>query len=124
MFNSLKDAKKDDTVGISHSIVSSGGKLGYHVASIEKNVSAHVHMEGDEIYHILEGEGEMMIGKAVVERGEVIDVDWEKSYPVKKNDVFNIPEGYAHTLKNTPNSDLIIGFICPHTHLTTDRFIV
>ncbi len=54
---SLKNAIKDPLVGIPHSQVSKGLQLGYHVASIENMVSPHVHLEGDEIYHILEGEG-------------------------------------------------------------------
>lgn len=120
----LKGAPEDLTVKIKHAPVVEGKYIGYHVAEINQQVQAHVHRTGDELYHVLKGKGLMYVGKVDFEGDKPVKVEWETPVSVKPNDVFNIPEGYAHSLQNAGGKPLIIGFICPHTHLTTDRYII
>ncbi len=121
----LKEAKEDETVKIRLVPVAEGKDIGYHVAEIKEKVQAHVHTRGDELYHILKGEGTMHVGEVIFEGNEIVKVEWEKPMKVKEHDVFNIPEGYAHCLENTGSVPLVIGFICPHSHLTEeDRVVV
>lgn len=80
-------------------------------------------MKWDEIYHILEWEWEIEYWKVEIK-------DW-KAFLFKSNikkvfkwDIFNIEEWYSHSLKRLWKNKLIIWFICPHTHLTTDRILI
>ncbi|MBL7160329.1 MAG: hypothetical protein ISS93_00560 [Candidatus Aenigmarchaeota archaeon] len=114
----------DPMVGIKIVSVVRGRKDGYHVAEINRQVNAHVHKGGDEFYHILSGLGIMRIGKVTFKDNKPAEVDWLPPSNVSQNDVFVVPEGYAHSLKNKEDKPLIIGFICPHSHLDEDRHIV
>ncbi|MFH2028204.1 MAG: cupin domain-containing protein [Nanoarchaeota archaeon] len=118
LFKELEKAELDEKVGIRHAIVADGDELGMHIAEIHDHVNAHVHMKGDEIYLILKGKGEMHTAKF----GEVIN--WDEPKIVEKDDVFVIGEKQVHHLKNIGDTPLVISFICPHTHLTTDRKII
>jgi mannose-6-phosphate isomerase-like protein (cupin superfamily) len=51
-----------------------------------KSTTGHSHEEADEVYMFISGKGEMEIG--------------EKKEKVKKGDVFLIPEGYFHRVRN------------------------
>ena len=109
----LKEASEDPKVKIKHASVVEGLHIGYHVAEINQQVQAHAHKEGDELYHVLKGKGLMYIGKVKFEREKPVKVEWERPVKVEINDVFNIPGGYAHSLKNIGGKPLVIGFICP-----------
>jgi oxalate decarboxylase/phosphoglucose isomerase-like protein (cupin superfamily) len=125
IYKKLKEVKMDLAVGIKHTLVVEGDLIGYHVAEISggTRVKAHFHTKGDEIYHVLKGMGRMYVGRTRKE-GEMIITDWEAK-DVKKDDVFNIPEGYAHSLENVKEDEsLIIGFICPHSHVKEDRTVI
>jgi mannose-6-phosphate isomerase-like protein (cupin superfamily) len=124
IYKKISEAKLDEAVGIKHAAVVEGEDLGYHVAEISKQVGAHVHKFGDEIYHVLEGTGSMHAGRTDFDGDKPVKVNWEEPFDVGPGDVFNIPGGYAHSLKNTGDKPLLIAFICPHTHLTTDRYII
>jgi mannose-6-phosphate isomerase-like protein (cupin superfamily) len=114
----------DPMVGIKIVSIVKGRKDGYHVAEINKQVKAHVHKKGDEFYHILSGSGTMKIGKVIFKENKPVKIDWLPPINVSQNDVFVVPEGYAHSLKNKEGKPLIIGFICPHSHLDEDRYMV
>ncbi|MFH1786542.1 MAG: cupin domain-containing protein [archaeon] len=121
----LREALEDPAVAIKHGIVIKGQTMGYHVAEIGKQVQAHVHFNGDEFYHVLSGEGEMNIGE--VKKGmKVIRTNWEAPVKVKENDVFIVPERYAHSLVNKGKERLVIAFVCPASHLEDmgDRYIL
>jgi len=124
IYEALKTAPEDPKVNIKHALVVEGKNIGYHVAEVSQQVQAHVHRNGDEIYHVLKGEGLMHVGKVTFKGDKPVKVVWAPPVKVKPDDVFNITEGHAHSLKNTGKTPLIISFICPHTHLTTDRSIV
>ena len=53
----LDKATLDGDVGIKRAIVAEGPDLEFHVAEISREVAAHVHRRGDEIYHIIRGRG-------------------------------------------------------------------
>lgn len=81
--------------------------------------TAHVHSRGIELYQILEGSGEIYTGKLVGEK-----VVWNTPKKVAAGDVFAINPGVVHQLKNTSTSvDLLLMFVCPHSHLKEDRVI-
>lgn len=119
----LKNAPEDPVVKIRRAVVIEGARNTYNVAEIGKQVQAHVHRKEDEFYHVLEGGGILYIGKVEFKENKPVRVHWEQPIKVKQNDVFVIPEEYAHSLKNT-SGKLVIAFICPLSHMTTDRIIV
>jgi mannose-6-phosphate isomerase-like protein (cupin superfamily) len=114
----------DSAVGIKRIALIDGEHFGYHVAEIQTQVNAHVHRQGDETYHVLKGKGEIHLGQATFHDNQRITVEWEKPVEVRPGDVFNISQDYAHCLKNTGTEPLIIIFVCPPQHLTTDRYPV
>ena len=116
----IKKAKLDPKVSIKRVCLWQNEKISYHTAQILKQVNAHFHKNGDEIYQIIYGRGLIYIGS--VDKNK--KVGWYKPKLVKENDVFNIPAGFAHCLKNLSKKPLIITFFCPPQHLKNDRFIV
>lgn len=83
-------------------------------------VTAHVHQEGVEVYHILKGTGEIYTGQ--VEENQ--RVQWNPPQVVKEGDVFSIEPCVVHQLKNTSSTDdLVLIFVCPQAHLKEDRKI-
>jgi quercetin dioxygenase-like cupin family protein len=83
-------------------------------------VTAHVHQEGVELHHILRGSGEIYIGQL----GENQQVHWNQPKIVNEGDVSSIEPDAVHQLKNTSSmEDLVLIFVCPHTHLKGDRVI-
>ncbi len=86
----------------------------------EAKVTAHVHSQGIELYHILKGIGEMYTGSLI----DSNKVKWNPPQLVKEGDVFSINPGIVHQLKNVSSQeDLILMFVCPHSHLKEDRMI-
>lgn len=120
----LAKAPLDPEVGIKRIALVDGEQFGYHVAEIQTHVNAHVHRQGDETYHILKGRGEIHVGPVTLADNHPLTVEWESPITVVTGDVFNIPQGYAHCLKNVGPDPLVIIFVCPPEHLTTDRYIV
>ena len=73
-------------------------KLGYNITCVPSGKCAfpfHNHRVNEEMFLIIEGTGEVRIGREV--------------YPIKMNDIIACPPGgeeRAHQIKNTGNSDL------------------
>lgn len=124
IWEKLKDAKLDAEVGIQIVPIAPGRDTTYYVAEIPERVQAHVHRMGDEFYHVLKGEGIIHVGLVTFENNTPVSVDWQSPVKVDRDDVFNIPAGYAHSLRNTGGDVLIIGFVCSPNHLGKDRYIV
>ena len=118
----LLEAQFDLSVGIKIAHLLDIGDLSQYVAEIgsNKKVGAHYHSIGSEIYQIIEGVGEIHIGKVFGKN----KVDWVISKTVKQGDCFTIREGEAHQLVNKQNEKLIIQFICSKSHLLDDRTMV
>jgi quercetin dioxygenase-like cupin family protein len=86
----------------------------------DSKVTAHAHNYGVELYHILEGYGEIYTG--VITDGQ--RVKWNDPKSVKSGDVFSIAPNVIHQLKNVSETeDLVLLFVCPRTHLAEDRII-
>ena len=117
----LKDAlhlaKTDERVGIAIAPLSTEHDFCLFTAEIKKGnkVGCHYHTESKEIYSILSGEGIIYMA-SVNEKGHAGEVN---SYSVAAGDNFTIEPGTAHQLKAT--SDLVLTFVCPPTHLSSDR---
>lgn len=116
----LNNAEVDEVVGISHAEISGDSEYRTHVASIRERVGCHFHKIGDEDYKIISGKGKFHFGKVDSEN----NVNWQNPIEVSENQSFTIPEGFAHQLENIGESDLIITFGCPDSHLSTDRTMV
>lgn len=121
IYKALEKAKKDEAVGIKIIKLSGDDQFALYAAEIDgyKKVGAHYHTKGNEIYQIVEGRGKMYTGLPKAK-----EVDWQEPLEVNKGDCFTISENQAHQLVNTDAEKLIIMFICPYTHLSTDRIIV
>lgn len=120
----LKKTKLDHKASIRRSCLFENKEISYHVAQISKQVNAHFHQSGDEIYQIIKGQELIYTGKVIFHNKKIIKINWQKPKTVKKDDVFNIPAGFAHCLKKINKNKLIITFFCPPEHLKNDRFIV
>lgn len=118
-FNFSK-TKTDQTAKIKHRIIAKGPAIGYFVARVDNFVQAHFHKKGDEVYHILKGQGLIHLGKPLIKD----IVRWQKPQKVKKDDIVVVSAGQAHYLKNTGRQPLVLGFICPHLHLSKDRIVL
>lgn len=81
-----------------------------------KELPAHYHNEGSEIYQILLGEGNIKLGEL---SGD--DVVWNDSFIVSTGDIFQVKPKIVHKLSNSSNEPLQIIFIAPPSHLDEDR---
>lgn len=74
----------------------------------EKETFLHLHHTFQEIYHVLDGEGEMSLGK--------------ETFPVKTGDSVLIPAGTPHKVRNCGIVPLRILCCCapPYTHEETE----
>lgn len=98
-----------------------GDTVEYSVAEIRDQVAPHVHMRGDESYLVLEGTGDMFIGK--VEKHAETPA-WGIPSKVSSGDAFTIPAKHAHCLKRTGSEPLLILFFGAPSNLAEDRTIV
>jgi len=73
-----------------------------------KTTFLHAHRSFQEIYHVLEGEGIMVLG--------------EERFPIKCRDSILIPQGTPHQVENNGRGDLRILCCCspPYTHQETE----
>jgi mannose-6-phosphate isomerase-like protein (cupin superfamily) len=72
------------------------GKLAtYNYAWLEKGkqLTTHKHVDGEEYYFFLEGEGEMLLGK-----------EW---FPVRTGDYITVLHDTDHSVKNTGEENLV-----------------
>ena len=118
----LKIARIDPAVSIRIVKVTGDDHSGLYVAELEPghSVTAHYHMNSDEIYQIIHGEGIIHTGLPL---GDDM-VTWNQSADLKSGDCFTIQKGQAHQLENTGSEPMIACFICPAAHIGHDRFIV
>ena len=67
IYKSLSKAKLDPTVGIRILHLFGDDKLSFYAAEIypKKKVGAHYHPTGSELYQIVQGAGEIHIGKPI-----------------------------------------------------------
>lgn len=72
--------------------------LAEEVLPIGKSVGRHHHLETEEVYYILQGEGRMTVG--------------DDSREVSAGDAIFIPRGKAHTLENTGQLPMTILLVC------------
>jgi mannose-6-phosphate isomerase-like protein (cupin superfamily) len=72
-----------------------------------RDTALHRHPRSQEIYYILEGEGEMRLG--------------DQTFNVKQHDAILIPAGVSHSVKNEGNTGLRMLCICspPYSHEDT-----
>jgi len=122
IYEKIKSAPLDPAVGIR--VVPLVGDDAFTLFAAEigahKRVGAHFHGTGLEIYQIVEGRGEMHIGKPLGD-GQTA---WYASATVQKGDCFTVQEGEVHQLINDHDERLIALFGCPKSHLSTDRTMV
>jgi quercetin dioxygenase-like cupin family protein len=111
-------AKLDPAVGIAIATLSRGQQLTIFGTRMQagKKVSCHSHSEGEEWYIILSGKG--LIYLADEDKSTLTN---QRSHFVTKGDVFCIHPHTAHQLVADTDLDLI--FLCPESHLSTDRLM-
>lgn len=111
-------SKLDPLVGISIASLAEGQELSSFGTRMEagKKVSCHAHSKGEEWYFILAGEGDIFL--ADVDSGTLSN---RREHKVNTGDIFCIQPNTAHQLRANSQLDLI--FICPKSHLETDRVV-
>ncbi|WP_447883991.1 cupin domain-containing protein [Serratia fonticola] len=114
----LSTAKLDPAVGIAIATLANGHQLTSFGTRMQagKKVSCHSHSEGEEWYIIMSGNG--LIYLADEDKGTLTN---QRSHFVTKGDVFCIHPHTAHQLVAGTDLDLI--FLCPESHLSTDRLM-
>lgn len=81
--------------------------LAEEVLPAGKSVSRHYHLETEEVYYILQGEGRMTVGSEVKE--------------VAAGDAIFIPRGSTHTLENTGQTPMTILLVCGPAYAYEDH---
>jgi len=112
----IERAEKDQLAGISITeMVIKNGLCAYGTSLAKgKRVTCHSHGEGEEWYIILSGRGTIWTGDS-----DNDTVKNTRSDPIKSGSVFCIYPGTAHQLIALTDMEFI--FLCPPTHITTDR---
>ena len=122
IYEKIKSAPLDPAVGIR--VVPLVGDDAFTLFAAEigphKRVGAHFHGEGLEIYQIVEGRGDMHVGKPLGDG----QTEWHATARVQKGDCFTVQAGEVHQLINDHDERLIALFGCPKSHLSTDRTMV
>lgn len=72
--------------------------LAEEVLPAGRSVGRHHHLETEEVYYILQGEGRMTVGDEIRE--------------VASGDAIFIPLGAAHTLENTGSTPMTLLLVC------------
>lgn len=70
----------------------------------------HLHKTSEEIYHITQGSGKMMLG--------------EKYFSVSVGDTISIPANTIHQIENTGGTDLVILCLCSPAYSHDDTVLV
>ncbi|ELB2794013.1 cupin domain-containing protein [Aeromonas dhakensis] len=111
-------AKLDETVGIAIATLARGRNLTSFGTRMQagKKVSCHSHSDGEEWYIILSGKGRIFL--ADEDKGTLSN---QHTHFVTGGDVFCIHTHTAHQLLADTDLDLI--FLCPESHLSTDRLM-
>jgi len=81
--------------------------LAEEVLPVGKAVRRHHHLQTEEVYYILKGEGEMTVG--------------DETQKVKAGDAVYIPRTNKHTLVNTGNEDMTLLLVCGPAYSIADH---
>ena len=81
--------------------------LAEEVLPAGKSVGRHYHLETEEVYYILQGEGRMSVGGDTRE--------------VAAGDAIFIPRGSTHTLENTGQTPMTILLVCGPAYAYEDH---
>ena len=81
--------------------------LAEEVLPAGKSVSRHYHLETEEVYYILHGEGRMTVGS--------------EAKDVSAGDAIFIPRGSTHTLENTGQTPMTILLVCGPAYAYEDH---
>lgn len=113
--NILKNCDYDKKVGIKIAKIAGNNLFSTFITEIDQNkfVNPHYHNNGEEHYHIISGEGEMIFKNILTNK--------KQSLIIKAQESFVVPDKTLHQLINIGNSPLILMFSCPLSHLTDDR---
>lgn len=109
LLEEMKRTPVDPNVGIAvvKGVEENGVSLG--LAVVEDRIRPHYQKISDEIYYILEGEGQAIIG--------------EETKYVKEGDAISIPKGTIHSFINKGDKPCLILFSSgPRFDPLTDRF--
>lgn len=111
-------AKLDKAVGIAIATLAQGQNLTSFGTRMQagKKVSCHSHSDGEEWYIILSGKGRIFLANE--HKGTLSN---QRTHFVTEGDVFCIHAHTAHQLLADTDLDLI--FLCPESHLSTDRLM-
>jgi len=115
--SALQCCAYDASVGIKIARLAGDRQFASYLTVIDAGhaVKAHYHTQGDEHYHILEGEGEVMLKDVHTLQEKILFVRQQQSFVVTANT--------WHQLKNTGSEPLVLMFSCPESHLGTDRYL-
>jgi mannose-6-phosphate isomerase-like protein (cupin superfamily) len=96
------------------------GPMSLWLARLQKDrqLAAHYHREGAEIYQVLDGEGVIELGRV-----SASGVQWFEEHPVSSGDLFEIPPGIVHRLSSSAQGLNLI-FVTADSHLSSDRTFI
>ena len=83
--------------------------LAEEVLPVGAAVRRHHHLQTEEVYYILHGEGEMTVG--------------DETQKVKTGDAIFIPRTKSHLLKNTGSEPIKLLLVCGPAYSITDHLI-
>ena len=120
IYRKLSEAVPDPAVGISLAHLLGDEHFSYYVTRIPpgNKLAAHFHRNGDELYQVIEGRGEIWISDADHPNQGI------EQYSVNVGDTFMIQALKVHQLCNTGTEPLVMMFGCAKSHITTDRSVV
>ena len=115
----INKAKIDDAVGIKLDIIADVED--YHMGIVEvapgKKNRAHYHTKYSELYHVLKGEGTIVLE-------ELNKPETRKEVKVGNDDVVKTPPYTVHQIINTGDRPLIMIFVCNKDSTVLDRHVV
>ena len=123
LYEQISMAELDEAVGIRLAYLTGDDEFSLYGAEIApyKRLAAHYHESGIEIYQIVEGIGTMFTGNHDCKDNVTT---WNRPFNIKKGDCFIINEGEVHQLLNNSDSNLVVIFGAPKSHLSTDRIMI
>lgn len=130
--DALARCSADAATGLRIAHLSGDAKFSTYLARIEpgSRVRAHVHAAGDEHYHVLEGEGTLILRDLAhgdvaqgVTQGLTQGLTQSRGIrmPIGRRQSFVIGPHVAHELLNTGPVPLLLLFSCPQSNLAEDR---
>lgn len=112
----MNNCEYDEKVGIRIAKIAGNKEFSTYITAIDytRSVTPHYHKIGDEHYHILEGEGKVILRNMINNE--------ECTFSAYGGESFVVPANTLHQLINTGENKLILMFSCPENHLNSDRF--